>query len=327
MVRPGEYVIGRWRAVSDPVTPTVATEGQAWPIEFGFIGVTREGREVRFRPVVEAAGGLLSAIDAAGFKGSIFVGLQDLNDPAARYDLPRPISLLVTAPASEVSPRQFEIGHTSLPFTEIALVAPDPPDALSVTVQASGTSERATIDIPVTRPRLELSFARSWIQGFGLEATDVTVRSVGLNNPAGRVVTFSSDFGSVDPSRVTLDEQGIGTTTLRSVSLGQGSVSTSSPPLSAASGMVQFGWPIGFLVAATLGGVAGALLGRARATGRRKRHTAAAAVGIGVLTGLVTVALFAVGVNVLPIQPTATAGEALTFALAAVGAFTGLRFR
>jgi hypothetical protein len=49
------------------------------------------------------------------------------------------------------------------------------------------------------------------------------------------------------------------------------------------------------------------------------------ALGTGVLTGLVSVALFAVGVNVLPVQPTATAGEALTFALAAVGAYTGLR--
>ena len=46
---------------------------------------------------------------------------------------------------------------------------------------------------------------------------------------------------------------------------------------------------------------------------------------LGILTGLVVVALFAVGVNVLPIRPTATAGEALAFALSAAGAYVGLR--
>ena len=325
-IRPGEYVIGRWKAVNQAVAPMMSPAGQAWSLGFGFIGHTKEGREIRFRPVLETSGGLRLSGQPSVFKGIFFVGLQDLADPAAQYALPQPIALLVSAQADEVSPRQFTISHTNLPFTEIAIVAQNPADVLDVSVQAAGTVERATIAIPVVRPRLEISSSRSWIQGFGLEQSEVAVRAVGLTNPAGRVATIASDFGSIEPARVTLDDQGTAVARLRSVSIGVASITATSPPLASATGTVRFGWPIAFLVASTLGGLVGAFLGRSRqpeAEHRRRRPSTVALIGI--LTGFVVVALFAVGVNVLPVQPTATAGEALVFALGAVGAYVGLR--
>jgi hypothetical protein len=322
-IRSGEYIVGRWSSLKEAVAPTMPG-GQAWPVEYGFIGVTAEGREVRFRPVLETSGGLQLSGDASVFKGIFYVGLKDLGNSAAKYDLPHPIALLVSAQADDVNPRQFQIGHTNLPFTEISVLVRNPGDLLNVTVQASGTDERATISIPIVRPGLDVLVARARIQGFGLETSEITVRAVGVSNPSGRVVAVTSNVASVQPTRVTLDAQGTGATTLRSVSIGTASVTASSPPLVPATGTITMSWPVEFLVAAVFGAIVGALLKRGRRR-TRKRNSLLPAIAVGILAGLVAVVLFAVGVNVLPVKPTATAGEALTFALSAVGAYVGLR--
>ena len=150
------------------------------------------------------------------------------------------------------------------------------------------------------------------------------MRAVGLPNPEGRLVTVTSDFASVDPTDVRLDDQGVGTTTVRSVSFGTALIRAASPPLTAATTPIEFSWPIAFLLASVLGGVAGATLARFQRSGSRKKGLQAVLIR-GVLTGLIVVALYAIGVNVLPVQPAATAGEVLAFALAAVGGFIGFK--
>jgi hypothetical protein len=324
-IRPDQYVLARWAAEDLPTTPVRSPDAKAWAVGFGFIGVTAEGQEVRFRPIVETSGGLGYAQDADGFQGQIFVGLVDLKNPAAAYQLPQPVTLLLTGQVDSVAPRQLEIAHTNLPFIEVTLGARDPRDQLELQVLASGTPERARVLIPVIRPRLELAASRQTIGGFGIETADVSVRAVGVSRPAGRVVTLSSDRGDVEPARVTLDEQGTGSARLRSVSVGTAMIEASSPPLAPASAPVQFAWPIAVLVAAIAGGMIGAYLGRVQRSRIRSVRALRSVVLAGLLTGIVVVALYAVGVNVLPIQPTATAGEALAFSLAAVGGYVGLR--
>jgi len=325
-IRPGDFVIGRWAGTVRPAVPIASAdpEATATPAGYGFIGVTREGREIRFRPVIETSGLRLTG-DASAFRGQLFIGLEDLNDPTAAYELPAPISLLVNAEADDISPRQVTVSHINLPFAEIAVTATNPAETLAVTVQANGTTERAMVSMPVRRPNLELTVTPRSVHGFGFESAQVTVRTTGLASPGGRVVTVSSDTGRLETTEIHLNDQGTGSTTLRSVSIGDAAVHASSPPLGAVDGTVRFAWPIAFLAAAAAGGLVGAFLGLPKQPAGKRRKGVPQALFVGVLTGLVVVALYSVGVNVLPIQPSATAGEALVFALAAVGAFTGLR--
>lgn len=330
-IRPGEYIIAQWAEETESSTPVLTTDGEAWELPYGFIGVTRAGREVRFRPVVEHSGGLFVSSDASGFGGLIHVGLQDLSNPPEAYDLESPIDLLVSAAAEEVSPRQLAIRHTGLPFAEVSIQARAPEDSVEVAVRASGTNERATLDLPVVRPQLELSVSRGRIQGFGLETSEVVVRAVGLREPGGRVVTLTSGegtepVGTLDTALVKLDEQGVGSTTIRSLSRGASSVAASSPPLAPARTDITFTWPVAFVVASVLGGVVGAFLGRHQGSEKGRRRGLPRVLIVGALTGIVAVVLYAVGVNVLPVQPVATAGEALVFAVAAVAGYVGLRF-
>jgi peptidoglycan/LPS O-acetylase OafA/YrhL len=109
--------------------------------------------------------------------------------------------------------------------------------------------------------------------------------------------------------------------------VGEAKVQAISAPLSPASATVDFVWPVATLIASVLGGMAGALVKRMQRGRVRSMRALRPVLIVGVLSGIVVVALYAVGVNVLPIQPTATAGEALTFVLAAVGAYLGLRIR
>jgi hypothetical protein len=140
-------------------------------------------------------------------------------------------------------------------------------------------------------------------------------------------VSFSSDPGSFEPAQVTLNDQGAAVVTLRSVSVGTATLRATSPPLGAASATVRFVWPIATLVASVLGGLAGAMLKRLQRGPIRSRRALVPVLAAGLLSGIVVIALYAVGVNVLPIQPAAAAGEVLIFAVAAVGGFLGLQIK
>lgn len=323
-IRPDEYVIARWTAKDLPTTPVQATSNQAVAAGYGFIAITRDGREVRFRPIIETSGNLQVTPDGT-FEGRIFVGLQDLRDPAAAYELPNAVALLVSGQVDSVAPRQLSLTHTNLPFEEITIGARDPSDELELQLLATGTTERATARLKVARPRLEIVPSRRRIQGFGFERMDVTVRAVGIQRSAERVVSLVSEPGSFESAQVSLNEQGTAVARLRSVSVGTATVQASSPPLTAASAEVQFVWPVATLIASILGGMVGAFIKRMQGGRIRSSRAFRSVLLVGVLSGIVVVALYAVGVNVLPVQPTATAGEVLTFAMAAVGGYLGLQ--
>lgn len=324
-LRSDQYLVARWAARDTETAPTTSAQAKAWSVGFGFIGVTPVGDEIRFRPIIETTGGLLVSKDARGFRGLIYVGLRDNRDPSAAYQLPQPVSLLVSGQADQLTPRQLTIDHTNLPFMEVTVESQDPPDAVEFTLVANGTTERATISLPVVRPQLVVSPARGRIQGLGLETSTVNVRAVGLASPAGRVVSLTSDLGSLEPSELTLNDQGTASAVMRSVSIGTATIRALSPPLKPAAEPIVFSWPIALVIASVFGGVAGAFLARMQRSGMPRNKSLRTVVIRGTITGVIVVALYAVGVNVLPIQPSANVGEVLAFAVAAAGGFLGLK--
>ena len=115
-IRSDEYIVARWADREEKIPPISSPDATAWFTGFGFIGVAPDGQEIRFRPVIETAGGLSLAKDGKVFQTRIFVGLRDNKNPDASYGLPQPISLLVGGEADELTPRQLTISHTNLPI-------------------------------------------------------------------------------------------------------------------------------------------------------------------------------------------------------------------
>jgi drug/metabolite transporter (DMT)-like permease len=86
---------------------------------------------------------------------------------------------------------------------------------------------------------------------------------------------------------------------------------------------VTFAFPFITLAAAILGGLVGALIRVLLAAGKRRKLDHRLLIA-SLLCGVLVFALYAVGVNVLPVSPTVTVGATLVFAVAGLGAFLGV---
>ena len=84
---------------------------------------------------------------------------------------------------------------------------------------------------------------------------------------------------------------------------------------------VKFGIPYFTIIASIVGGIVGGLIrvGMSGIRGRRAKVT----LGVAVLVGIVVFGLYAVGVNVLPIDPLVKVGAVFVFVVSALGAFIG----
>ena len=52
-INPQQYVIARWSNTDVATPPLQSRDSQAVMAGYGFIGVTREGQEIRFRPIID----------------------------------------------------------------------------------------------------------------------------------------------------------------------------------------------------------------------------------------------------------------------------------
>jgi hypothetical protein len=160
------------------------------------------------------------------------------------------------------------------------------------------------------------------IEGFGLETTKVHISAAAVPNAQGRVVTLRvNPSGYLKEGGLRLDSNGNAETVLRSDGFGTAQIRATSPELKTAVSDIKYRFPYRTLGAAILGGVLGAL-GSFMTTPQRQSRPAMR-IGGGVISGLIVCLLYAVGVNVLPIEPTVTVGSVVVAAISAAGAWAG----
>jgi hypothetical protein len=258
----------------------------------------------------------------------ILVGLEDVQDRTQIYDLPHPAELLVTSTAGEVDPSDpFEIRRTNL-WKHVNLHALDPPPTFAVRIRSTVEQEGVALQIATIRPLPTIEVDRLKIQGLGLETATVTVTVEGLQKPEGHEVTVSAPAGGkLSKTSVLLNANGVAQTELRSIAIGSTQVEAIGPQLAkGTSKRVEFVLPWLFLGAAILGGAVGAAIRRAQNARKKPPQSAVALdIGVGSLNGILVAVLYAIGINLLPVTPVATAGEALVFGLAAFGGFMGFQ--
>lgn len=271
-----------------------------------------------FAPVaILATGGFQYDATADTFAGRVLIGLRDLADAAANYPLQRPVQLTLTG-SFTIEPQQLVLAQVNRGYSEVAVStrSPDQPGALEI--YSTFDDMPTAISLPVNRPVLRLSIAPRQVLGFGLEVADVRVAGNSLSRAQGRVINLENEGGGrLGSSRVDLDEDGQGHTTIRSTGIGQATVRATGLPYQEVKTTIEFVWPWLFLAATFAGGVMGSVIHWARS----RRFAGSLLVGCAV--GMITTVLYTVGVNVFAFTPIATAGEALAFALSAVGAVLG----
>ncbi len=313
-------------ATKDTVHAALRPGAQRWLLPYQYHFFDAQGQQRSSHLVAEVAEGGLWATDAGDlpFTGLLYVMLEDSADPTLTYPLPVTAQVLVTAPINQVLPDTIALTTTNN-WASVAMKASAPPSHFGVTLRASTDSQGLVVDIPVNRQPLSVEPSADSIAGFGLDVAKLTIRATGLLHPAGRIVTVAAIPGKLTDSSVTLNDQGIGETELRSVGLETATVRATMPLLAdAPEKTISFAFPWAFLVSALLGGCCGGLLRRYQTKEPTFRPSLPVAIAMGCIAGLVGATLSAVGINLLPIKVPQYGGEALVFGVAALFAIVGV---
>lgn len=284
-----------------------------------------DGVGIRLRTVWEIAGGGFRIQDALDYATSLFVAVVNVDDPAGSNELDSPVTLLVTAQVDQVEPSSVILTRTG-DFQEVSLIAHDPSNPVMARVKESFAEEGTEFEIPVNKASLRIRAGPSEIQGLGLQVADVVISAEGLPGSQEVTVALSTDRGHLDANSLTLSGTGIGTTSVRSISLGVASILAESPHLESAETTVNFVWPWKYVLAFLLGGLSGGVLRWYRLSSGEKPHkTIGIEILVGVLYGLVVAVAWTLGVNLLGIESKVMAGEAVAFVFSALGGYWGIR--
>lgn len=321
LLKPNQLVA---RRLPKDAERTTSAEGKVrWTLPYQIAGVDAHGKALDLRTIIEVDGGGMRPEDTGGFLGRIFAEVLDTKAPDSSRPLSPAIQILVTGEVDDIQPQTLSFDHTN-DFVQVDLRAASPNDPVKVRLLPSFDTKGSEIELPVLRGQLHISASPDKIQGLGLETTVLTIRVTGgPPNPQGLGVILTSREGSLEENQLSLDRNGIASTTLRSVTTGVDTVHAESATLDSAETEVQFVFPWLFFASALLGGAVGALIrwGRNTPSARRKLH---AEILLGTLAGLLVACAYSIGINLVGFKPAAHAGEALVFVLAGLGAVFGL---
>lgn len=302
--------------------PAAESDVTGFLLPWRFRGLAREAPEASAKPVwFEAVVLLLNDLRyqeaTHRFEARVAVALSNPDSPQERLRLEQPLALLVSANADEVEPAKVEINGLGDPqIVRIATASPASPFYVSAgTIGSSGDK----IEIPVERLPLTVEAAQQQIEGWGLARTTLQVSVPGQIQAGTHAISLSTTRGEIVPTPVLLDATGHGSAQLRSDGTGTASITAAGEPYAQAMTTVRFQTPINFLIAAGIGALVG-WIARTRA-----RRFAAGSLLMAVASSAILTAAYAIGLNWMRWAPQAGAGEALTFFVAAMGAYLGLR--
>jgi hypothetical protein len=199
-------------------------------------------------------------------------------------------------------------------------------DTVEVSFRASEGLAPVAAKVPVL-PALRVRSSPVRIQGWGLQTAAIRLQLVGRPPREAYRVSVLPAKGLAQPDEVELRPDSSATALLRSRGLGADTVRVSTPGLQEAFVVVRYTWPLGFLLAAILGGLLGGVVpevrARRRGAGSGKRFLKAGTAGM--VTGLVVAVGYALGVRLIELDVHPAFGEAGVFLMAALGGMYGIK--
>ena len=254
------------------------------------------------------------------FEGGVSVGVIEVGGGAVRT-LSAPIAFQVIGPVTS-EPDTVTATQTAPPYREIRVQTDSPDSEVQITVVSNVAPSGETLTLKV-RPSLAITVTPSSIQGWGLETADVLVSAQGFETAKNNRLQLSTTLGRLSANQAALDQGGMAQVSVRSESVGSGTISVSGAGLDGSSTTIGYIFPWRFLGAALIGGVVGGLL---RKRSRSSSPTALfKSLGIAVLSAAVVVALYVLGINLVGFALPNHGGEVLVFVVAALGALYGTK--
>jgi hypothetical protein len=317
-------IVKRSAALGMASSPGSRTIDTLVMLPFNYAGVAKDNRPVHLQPVIIRDSPFRYEQDRGSFRGSLLVGLEDGLAPAIRKKIDA-TPLTLVSEGNNVAPREVRIGYTNYPLESVIVIASAPTDSVSVRVIPSFDMRGTVVWLPV-HPALVFDSPPKKAAGLGIQTVTFQVRVIGASLRESLTVTLAVDEGSLKEDRVKVGPAGSATVHLRSRGTEAAHLVATSPGIDTATATIQFGWPVSFLVAALLGGAVGGATQHVRRNTRWQTGFVRSIL-LGLLIGfVVSVAYYAVDVNLLPFTVTTQFfDEAAVLAFAMLGAFFGVR--
>ncbi len=299
----------------------VATDlGECLETSFRYLAMTDAGDPLDLSLVLESTKKLRYITGDGNFIGNIFVQLKDHDSPTEVKDMSTAIQVVVSAPVDTIKPGTLiDITQTNY-FQNVTLAVKTPEEPTVVKLTPARSADPQEVEFGVTRPTLELRVGQDSILGFGLETATVTVQANGVDSPPSTAITVTSKKGRLNQNAISFDADGIARTFVRSRATGADLITAELSPFSDGADSVVYEKPWTWLIAVLLGAIVGiGIRLTMRAKQADKNPGVAFDVSIGLLGGLMTAVLYALGVNILPLPLPNGFSEGLTFLLSALG--------
>jgi hypothetical protein len=290
----------------------------AYALPTRFTALTVQGNQpVSFNIVLNVLEGLHYDAAHRKFAGHLAMALINSLNHGDTSKLTHEVPVLVGAEGAEISPVNLRFTFLGVP-QEVLLSVPTPIDPYVVQVITALNRGLDSVVVPIHRPDIEVRPVNNVIRGLGLEETTVLIRIAGAQGQKGQVVALQTTRGLIVPSPLILDDSGTGVAKLRSAGIGGAQITATDPPFHAGQSLVEFIWPIAFVLATVIGGIVGALLRK------DARQRPLGSLLVGILAATVVCVSHAVGVSTqIWGTPSGGAGEGLFFAIAAIAGFLG----
>jgi|GEM_PF-2778757 len=320
-IRPGEYLVD---TLPQQAPRVVLPDGRVRHfLPLRIFAVDSQGVNMDLQVAMDdLRGGMILSGDQARFEGEVQVGIVDTSDPASDEALQRPIRIFIISDATEgATPSQVDIGRVNVQFVRVHLASGEP-KPVQVRARSSIYQGDQTFCTLPARPALCVACTPTSIYGFGLATADVSVNIETIVPGAPIAATVTADKGELKEHALTLGWGGSATTTIRSIGLGRDKVTATSMKAASGNGVVDFIFPWGFIISTIAGSLVGSSA-RLLAAKEKRAGYYVKKIMHGIPLGLLTTCAYAVGVNVSPVVPSATAGEAVTFVLAGLVSYVG----
>jgi len=322
-ITPGQYVVLRSTNPAREIDCQFGDSGSCLETPIRYLALTPAGESLDLSLVLASNDRMRFSAPGDNFVGEVFVQLRDLSAPDAVKDIGTKIGIVISAEVDAIEPAaMLEIDKTNK-FHDAKLSVRIPADPTVVTFTPEMMAEPQRLRLDVARPKLEVRIGQERILGFGLETASVTVQAENLESLPTAAIAISSDTGNLNENSIQFDPAtGVASTFVRSRGLGVDTITVSLAPFSTDSETIVYEKPWSWLIALTIGVIIGVAI---RLTMRMKEPPPKSSVwfnmSIGVLGGLVAAALYALGINILPLSLPSDSSEVLTLILGALGAW------
>lgn len=267
--------------------------------------------------------------------GRVRVWLEDEAAPATGYALEAPVALEVGGEASDYDPTRWDVSRAGRPSQDVKITVAGARERDTIEIKVAATSsaqqvalENATaaIKMPLTGEPMRVEPARQSVQGWGLEAAELTITTSPSAPGRSHTVSVTSARGMTRAQPLEIGPNGVAIARIRSGAPGLDTVWVNLENEYRRYALVEHKAPWIFLLFAIGGGLVGSFLRTlGRSTGRAKHPGRARMVHVivGVLCGLLSTGLYHVGFPILPAIATGQPGGIVAAVVAAVGAFLG----